>query len=340
MRAVSTTCSATAAAPRSPTSGVLDALSRTFFLTLAGNGLLRRLASSYGMRENGFARRFISGETLDAALATAARLRDRGFLSTLNYLGESVSSTAEAAAAADVYADMLRQARDAGLDSQISVKLTQLGLATDPVGCEDNLRRVLDAAGERCFVRVDMEQATWVDPTLDLVERAWSGGHRNVGVVLQSYLYRTPDDLTRLNRLGIGVRLCKGAYQEPRETAYPVKADVNAAFLALARTLLADAAYPAFATHDPNMIAATRAQATELGRAPDSFEFQMLFGVRRDLQASLRDDGYRVRVYLPYGSQWFPYFMRRLGERPANVLFVLRSLFFEHGAAPQTPRGG
>jgi len=308
---------------------MLDALSRTFFLSLAGSEPLRRLASRYGMRAGGFARRFIAGETLEDALETARQLTGAGLLLTLNYLGESVASIEDARRAADDYVRMLGTMGEHGLTPRISVKLTQLGLAHDPAACEANLRRLLDAGGDAGFVRVDMEHSTWVDPTLDLVERIWRDGHRRVGVVLQAYLYRTPDDLARVNALGIGVRLCKGAYKEDRDVAYPVKADVNAAFVDLTGTLLRDADYPALATHDPHMIAAARATANEIGRSRDSFEFQMLYGVRRDLQASLLDDGYRVRVYLPHGDQWFPYFMRRMGERPANVLFVARSLLHE-----------
>jgi len=308
---------------------VLDALSRSLFLTLADSDGLRRVASRYGMREGGFARRFIAGETLDAALATISKRTDPRLRFTLNYLGESVTSTDEATAAADVYVEMLAELARRDLGLQVSVKLTQLGLALDAARCEANLRRVLDAAGDHCFVRVDMEQSDWVDATLDLVRRLAADGYRNVGVVLQSYLYRTPADLAAVSAAGIGVRLCKGAYQENRDTAYPAKAEVNQAFIDLSQALLDEADYPAFATHDPTMIAAVRERATARGRPPDSFEFQMLFGVRRDLQQQLLNHGYRMRVYVPYGRQWFPYFMRRLGERPANVMFVLRSLFHE-----------
>ena len=187
--------------------------------------------------------------------------------------------------------------------------------ASTPAACEANLRRVLDAAGDGCFVRIDMEQSRWVDPTLDVFERVWRDGRRNVGVVLQAYLYRTADDLARVNALGARVRLCKGAYQEPPSVAWPRKADVNASFVRLMRSLLENGVDPeAFATHDPEMIAATRAHARALDLDADRFEFQMLFGVRRDLQARLVDEGHRVRVYVPFGSEWFPYFMRRLGS--------------------------
>ena len=308
---------------------MIESLSRALFHTLAASGTVKRLASRHGMREGRFARRFIAGERIGDALAAARTLADRGIGCTLNHLGEAVTAAPAARASADAYALVVRDAREAGLACQISVKLTQLGLAVDPAACEANLCRVLDAAGDGCFVRIDMEQSPWVDPTLDLFERVWRGGRRNVGVVLQAYLYRTADDLARVNALGARVRLCKGAYQEGPAVAWPRKADVNASFVRLVRSLLADGIDPAFATHDPAMIAATRAHARDLGLGPERFEFQMLYGVRRDLQARLVDQGHRVRVYVPFGSEWFPYFMRRLGERPANVLFVLRSLFHE-----------
>ena len=308
---------------------MIEPLSRALFHTLAASATVKRLASRYGMREGRFARRFIAGERLGDALAAARALAERGVGCTLNHLGEAVTAAPAARAAADAYARVVEDAREAGLACQISVKLTQLGLGVDPAGCEANLRRVFDAAGDGCFVRIDMEQSRWVESTLDLFERVWRDGHRNVGVVLQSYLYRTADDLARVNALGARVRLCKGAYQEPPSVAHPRKADVNASFVRLMRSLLEDGVDPAFATHDPEMIAATRAHARDIGLQPKRFEFQMLFGVRRDLQARLVDQGHRVRVYVPFGSEWFPYFMRRLGERPANVLFVLRSLFHE-----------
>ena len=307
---------------------MIEPLSRALFHTLAASATVKRLASRYGMREGRFARRFIAGERVGEALAAARALAERGIGCTLNHLGEAVTAAPAARAAADAYARVVKDASDAGLACQISVKLTQLGLGVDPAACEANLRRVLDAAGDG-FVRIDMEQSRWVDPTLDAFERVWRDGHRNVGVVLQSYLYRTVDDLARVNALGARVRLCKGAYQEGPDVAWPRKTDVNASFVRLMRALLQDGVDPAFATHDPEMIAATRDHARDLGLAPERFEFQMLFGVRRDLQARLVDQGHRVRVYVPFGREWFPYFMRRLGERPANVLFVLRSLFHE-----------
>lgn len=310
---------------------MLDSLPRALFHTLASSRTLKAIATEYGMRPGGFARRFIAGETLGDAIATARRLGDSGQRCTLNYLGESVTSAEDARGAASAYEGVLREVRAAGLSCQVSVKLTQLGLAVDAPSCEQNLRRVLDATGERNFVRIDMEQSKWVDPTLAIFERACRDGYRNVGVVLQSYLYRTSADLAQLNHWGAKVRLCKGAYREPAGVAYPQKKDVDASFLRLMRSLIDDGSYPAFATHDPRMIDATKTYAAQRGLAADGFEFQMLYGIRRDLQAALQAEGYRVRVYLPFGHQWFPYFMRRLGERPANVMFVVRSFWHDRG---------
>ena len=198
----------------------------------------------------------------------------------------------------------------------------------------DNLRRVLEVADrDDFFVRIDMENSPYTDLTLDIFETVWSLGNRQLGVVLQSALRRSHDDLARVNALGARVRLVKGAYKEPRDVAYQAKAEVDAAFVELMRVLLRDGTYPAIATHDPSMIEATREAARTLGRSTDEFEFQMLYGVRRDLQAALIAQGYRVRVYIPFGREWFPYFMRRLGERPANVAFVLRSLIRERQAS-------
>jgi proline dehydrogenase len=203
----------------------------------------------------------------------------------------------------------------------------------DPVLCETLLTRILDAAGEM-FVRIDMESSAYTEATLALFGRLWVGGRRNVGVVIQAYLRRSPADVEWLIRLGARVRLVKGAYAEPPSAAFPQKRDVDAAFVRLAERLVADGVYPAIATHDERMIEAARRSAAALGRGPERFEFQMLYGIRRDLQARLRRDGYRVRIYVPYGEEWYPYFMRRLAERPANVAFLVGSLLRERGIRP------
>jgi proline dehydrogenase len=207
-------------------------------------------------------------------------------------------------------------------------------LTIDRATCVDNLRRILDAgAKHEFFVRIDMENSPFTQVTLDVFETMWQQGYRNVGVVLQSCLRRSLDDARRMNALGARVRVVKGAYKEPRAVAHQDKAQVDAEFVAITRLLLSEGTYPAIATHDPAMIAAARAHAAQNGIAHDRFEFQMLYGVRRDLQAQLTAAGFRVRVYVPFGREWFPYFMRRLGERPANVGFVMRAILADRSTA-------
>lgn len=310
---------------------MFDAASKAVFAALADSTSVKRLASRYGMRRTqSFARRFIAGETVAEAIEAARALERAGLAVTLDLLGEGVASTDEAAAATRAYGDLIQSVAAAGVTRNISVKLTQLGLAIDRATSFDNLRRILDlAAAADCFVRIDMEQSAYVDPTLDTVETLWKIGYRQMGVVVQSYLRRAPADVQRMIALGVRVRLVKGAYREGRDVAFQVKAEVDEAYVALMKMLLASGAYPAIATHDPAMIAATREFADARGISKDAFEFQMLYGIRRDLQASLSAAGYRFRVYVPFGTEWFPYFMRRLGERPANVGFVARSLIRE-----------
>jgi proline dehydrogenase len=305
--------------------------SKAFFTALAGSRHLQSLASRYGMRRPGsFARRFIAGETVEEAIAAARTVEATGLTQTLDYLGESVSSMAEADLATRSYLGVIDTIAKAGIGRNISLKLTQLGLTVDRATSVDNLRRVLDAAAAHdFFVRVDMEGSAFTAVTLDILETMQQQGYRNVGAVLQSYLRRSLEDTRRLNALGMRVRLVKGAYQEPKAVAYQSKAEVDAAFVEMAQLLLAKGTYPAIATHDPAMIAATQAFAGRQGIGNDRWEFQMLYGIRRDLQASLVAAGYRVRVYIPFGQEWFPYFMRRLGERPANIGFVLGSLVRE-----------
>jgi len=310
---------------------MLDALPKAAFSVLAGSSVLKRMASRYGMRNPGsFARRFIAGESVTEAIAAARILEQQGLTVTLDLLGESVSSSEEAAAATRSYADAMAEIDTAGVGRNISLKLTQLGLEVDRATCIDNLRRVLDrATAGNFFVRIDMENSPFTEQTLDVLETVWQIGYRNVGTVIQSYLRRSMKDVERLNAMGVRIRLVKGAYREPREVAYQQKAEVDAAFIELMRVLLRQGTYPAIATHDPAMIEATTSFAAQERIAKDAFEFQMLYGIRRDLQASLSRQGYPFRVYVPFGKEWFPYFMRRLGERPANVGFVLKSLVRE-----------
>ena len=310
---------------------MIEALSRSLLLAVAGNSVLQRAMARQGLRGPArFARRFVAGQNVDEAIGTARGLERRGLLHTFNYLGEHVRSREAAAGATRAYLQTIESVRLAGLSCNLSVKLTQLGLEIDRGLCRDNLERILAVADvRRCFIRVDMEHAAVVDDTLDLVAAMRSGGHPHVGVVLQAALRRTPADLARVVEQGVPARLVKGAYKEPAEVAFPDKADVDRAFVQLTGALLDAGNHPAFATHDPRMIAAARDAAEARGIARDRFEFQMLYGVRRDLQATLQAQGHVVRVYLPFGADWFPYFMRRLAERPANVLFVVRSLLDE-----------
>lgn len=310
---------------------MLQAVSKTFFHLLAGSQTLKRVASRYGMRSRGgFARRFIAGETVEEAIDAARQIQGHGLRVTLDYLGESVGSIAAADAATRAYIAVVDSIAASGIERNLSLKLTQLGLTVDRATCVDNLRRILDAAtAKEFFVRIDMENSPFTAVTLEVFETAWQLGYRNVGVVLQSCLPRSEADAARMNVLGARVRLVKGAYQEPRDAAYQSKADVDTAFIRIMHILLANGTYPAIATHDPTMVAATRAFASERGIDPATYEFQMLYGIRRDLQATLNRDGFRLRVYVPFGREWFPYFMRRLGERPANIGFVIRGILAE-----------
>jgi proline dehydrogenase len=309
---------------------MLDATSKAIFHSLAQVGFLQQLASRYGMAPGGFARRFIAGETIDEAVHAVRGIAERGLLLTLDYLGESVATADEADAATREYLRILQAIVDSGIERNVSLKLTQLGLDVDRATCVDNLRRILDPATEHgFFVRIDMENSPYTEVTLQIFETLWQQGYRNIGVVLQSYLLRSDDDLRRAHALGARVRLVKGAYKEPKQVAYQKKKEVDDAFVRLMQRLLDDNPYPAIATHDPAMIDATKRYAAERGHGRDRFEFQMLYGIRRDLQTELVNDGYRMRLYVPFGRQWFPYFMRRLGERPANVGFVLRGILRE-----------
>jgi proline dehydrogenase len=314
---------------------ILQAASKGFFHVLAASRTLKTLASRYGMRgAHGFARRFIAGETVEDAIEAARQIERSGLMVTLDFLGESVASIAEADRATRAYITVLETIAAAGIERNISLKLTQLGLTIDRATCVDNLRRILDAAAARdFFVRIDMEDSPFTAVTIEVFETMWQQGYRNAGVVLQSYLPRSEADAARMNTLGARVRLVKGAYREKRDVAYQSKADVDAAFVRIMETLLQEGTYPAIATHDPAMIERTRAFAAERAIDASRFEFQMLYGIRRDLQTSLFRAGYRVRVYVPFGREWFPYFMRRLGERPANIGFVLRGVLAEGKSA-------
>jgi proline dehydrogenase len=308
---------------------MIETASKTFFHLIARSALLKRLAATYGMRKpSSFARRFIAGETVAEAIDAAQRIEAQRLQQTLDYLGEGVTTLAEAEAATRDYLQIVEVILQSTIGRNLSLKLTQLGLDVDRASAVDNLRRILDRA-EGFFVRVDMENSPYTDVTLDIFETLWQQGYHQIGVVLQADLYRTEQDLRRMMALGARIRLVKGAYVEPKNVAYPDKRDVDAAYARFTEALLREGSYPAIATHDPALIDHAKRVAAAHRIGSDRFEFQMLFGIRRDLQASLAREGYRVRIYIPFGRQWFPYFMRRLGERPANVKFVVRGILSE-----------
>jgi proline dehydrogenase len=286
---------------------------------------LQDLAMHNALAQN-MARRFVPGTTLEEAIEAVRELNRRGMEATLDHLGENVTSEAEARQAADEYIRILQTIQRTGVDCNASLKLTHMGMDLGLEFACENTRRVIATAAELgSFIRIDMESSDYVDRTLDVFYRLFEK-HRNVGVVIQSALYRSANDLERLIEVGARVRLVKGAYLEPPEVAYQSKADVDANFVRLMGTLLSRGTYPAIATHDEKMIEATRryARAQDINRS--RFEFQMLYGVRRDLQAQLVRDGFNMRVYVPFGTHWYPYLMRRMAERPANVMFVLGNI--------------
>ena len=310
---------------------MLAALPRATFSMLAGSLTLKRLASRYGMQRTGsFARQFIAGEHVIEAIEAARVIQSDGLTATFDLLGDTVRSVDDAALATRGHVEVIGELERAGVDRNLSVTLTQLGLDVDRATCIDNLRRVLDAAAPGgFFVRIDMEGSAYTEHTLDAFETLWSIGYRNVGITLQSSLKRSAADVDRVIQLGARVRLVKGVYHEPRGIAYQQKTGVDASFIELMRTLLRHGTYPAIATHDPAMIDATKSFAAAQGIARDQFEFQMLYQVRRDLQTTLAAEGYHFRVCIPFGRDWFPYFMRRLGERPTDVGCVIRSILTE-----------
>jgi proline dehydrogenase len=289
--------------------------SRGFAHWVTSNSATRRMA-----------RRFVAGETLDEAVAAARECNDLGMMASLDYLGENVSTTTDAQRARDAYLEIFERIAKEKLYANVSCKLTQLGLDLSVEFCEGLVLSVVErAAGYDNFLRVDMEGSLYTERTVELVKRIRT---RNpaVGTVIQSYLYRSEKDIQDLLTVGCRIRLCKGAYKESVDVAFERKKDVDGNFVRLMQILLRSGFYLGIATHDTHMIAETIRWAAVKGITKDDFEFQMLYGVRTDLQRRLVRDGYRVRIYIPYGRDWFPYFMRRLAERPANVGFLLRNL--------------
>ena len=271
-----------------------------------------------------FANRFVAGETLDTALAAVARLNTRRISASLDLLGESVHNEAEARAAGDAYVSMLDRIHERKADANVSVKLTAMGLDISEELCVAIMHRILQRARDYgSFVRIDMESSEYTQRTLDLFEqRLYPAYRENVGIVLQSYLYRTFADVERAIKLKARVRVCKGAYKEPETVAYPDKTDVDSTYVRCMHELMLKGNYPGIATHDEAIIKEAKRFAKDNKISSDRYEFQMLYGVRRDLQDRLVRDGYRMRVYVPFGTQWYPYLMRRLAERPANVAFL------------------
>lgn len=287
-----------------------------FATWVTSNGTTRRMA-----------RRFVAGETLEEAIAAARACNEAGMLVSLDYLGENSANTSDAQRARDAYLEVFERIHQEGLHANVSCKLTQLGLDLNADFCQGLVVSIVELAGRYDnFLRVDMEGSNYTERTIDLVKRVRA---RNpaVGTVIQAYLYRSEKDVQELLGVGCRIRLCKGAYKEPAEVAYPEKKDVDFNYVRLMKMLLPSGFYHGIATHDPHMIAETIRWAAAQQISKDDFEFQMLYGVRTDLQRRLVKDGYRIRVYIPYGSDWFPYFMRRLAERPANLGFLLRNFF-------------
>lgn len=300
-------------------------LVRKTFLTLADNNAVYKfiVGNSY---TRGMTRRFVAGEQLDEALAAMKVLNLDGIKGSLDLLGENVSSEAEARAAGLEYERIVDAIAAAGLDTNVSLKPTQMGFDLGEDLCYEIIAGVVrKAQGYDNFVRIDMEGSAYTQRTLDLFKRLHAEFGRHVGIVLQAYLYRTQDDIEAMIKLGARVRLCKGAYLEPAEVAYPDKADVDKSYVAGMERLLSEGFYPGLATHDEAIITHAKAYVAKHAISAARFEFQMLYGIRGDLQKQLVKDGFTMRCYVPFGTQWYPYFMRRLAERPANVWFILNN---------------
>jgi proline dehydrogenase len=305
---------------------------RQFFLYLSNRQQLYRFIRKNKLARY-FASRFVAGETLDEAVNAVRALNASGISASLDLLGESVTNEAEARAAGDEYLRILDRIRSDSLNCNVSLKLTAMGLDISESLCEDVVRKVLDRARDYdIFVRLDMEGSEYTERTLRFFEdRLYPVYPRHVGIVLQSYLYRTRKDVERAIELQCRVRLCKGAYKEPETIAFPAKKDVDASYIECMHRLMQSGNYPGIATHDEAIIADAKRFARETQVGTEKFEFQMLYGIRRDLQAELVRDKYRLRVYIPFGTQWYPYLMRRLAERPANIAFILGSVVKEGG---------
>ncbi|HZS48914.1 MAG TPA: proline dehydrogenase family protein [Blastocatellia bacterium] len=301
-------------------------LSKSALLYLSRQEGLRDVASRSSTFQK-ITKRFVAGETLEEALGAIRDLNSKGITASFDHLGESIKSASEADGEVTEYNRILQTIDRERLHSNVSVKLTQLGLDIDPEICYQNTRKIVETARSfENFVRIDMEDSAHTGTTLEVFRRL-RAEFDNVGIVVQAYLYRTEKDVEDLLKIGARIRLCKGAYKEPASVAFPKKEDVDQNYVKLMKMLLPSNIYHGIATHDPAMIEATKKFAGENNIGKGRFEFQMLFGIRRDLQESLIKEGYGLRVYVPYGNAWYPYFMRRLAERPANVWFILKNFF-------------
>jgi proline dehydrogenase len=303
-------------------------LTRSALIYLSRQEGLKEFAARFSLFRK-LTTRFIAGETIEEAVAAIREVNAHGCTASFDHLNEGVTSAKATEAEVAEYLNVLARIDDTGIKSNVSIKLTQFGLEIDPELAYRNARRIVEDAKRRGnFVRVDMEGSNVTQVTLDIFNRLRSEFDLNdVGIVVQSYLYRTKDDVSALLKIPARIRLCKGAYNEPAEVAYPVKQDTDDNYVRVMQLLLASGTYHGIATHDPKMIDATIDFAQREGIGKDAFEFQMLYGIRRDLQEQLARDGYGMRVYVPYGKHWYPYFMRRLAERPANIWFVLKNLW-------------
>ena len=305
-------------------------LSRRIMLAVSKNKTMKRLASKYGMTPKGFARRFVAGETLEEAIEAIKRLNEKGITATLDVLGENVAKKEDAENARNTIFSMFDAIQKSGITSNVSVKLTQLGMDLGNEVCTEIIKQIiLHAKQYNNFVRIDMEGSPYTQRTLDIFTYLYQNASTNVGIVLQANILRTESDVKDIIKLGACVRLCKGAYLESASVAYTKKRLVNENYVRCMELLLREGNYPAIATHDEKMINKAKEFAAQYKIPPDKFEFQMLYGIRRDLQEQLVKEGYRMRIYVPFGTEWFPYFTRRLGERFGNVWFVMKNLLIE-----------
>ncbi|MBI3923998.1 MAG: proline dehydrogenase family protein [Armatimonadetes bacterium] len=299
---------------------------RRLLLALAASLWLKKFVTSFPLARK-VARRFVAGETLEDAIEAVRSLHGAGLDVTLDFLGENVENPAGATRAVKQYHEILGAIQHSGLEAHVSLKLTHLGMDLGTDLCLENLLAILTRAREvPTFVRIDMEGSEYTQRTLDVFEKA-RAEFDNIGIVIQAYLRRSKDDIAHINRMGGRVRLCKGAYHEPQELAYQERSEVTANCIDLMKDLLRDGTYPAIASHDEEILQATLDYVEQQKILRNEFEFQMLYGIRRERQLELLSEGYNVRIYVPFGTEWYPYFMRRLAERPANLVFFLTALF-------------